>query len=55
MSDYKDKKLENGLYFSIIVIGKARTKEKQNEDFKQNERHQNGKGNLSKDKKQTLI
>ena len=35
----KKKKLGNGLYFSIIVIGKARTKEKQNEDFKPNERH----------------
>ncbi len=24
MSDYKDKKLENGLYFSIIVIGRTK-------------------------------
>ncbi len=39
MSAYKDKKLESGLYFSTIVIGRAKIKRKQKEDFKQNEKH----------------
>ena len=51
----KIKKLENGLYFSTIVISKIKTKEKQKEDFKPNEKHWNGKENSNKSKKQTLI
>ncbi len=48
MSAYKDKK--TGKWF-IIVISKVKTKEKQNGDFKPNEKHWNGKGNSSKNKK----